>query len=417
MGQPNKYKVQALCRSCDLVAELPVLNYGERASCPRCGALLRQNRKNSNTHAAAYAVTALILLGIVYSYYFIRMDVAELYSSITFYDLTRYLAREGQYLLMGFFSLFTLLVPLFCLGSIILLCLKIPLSRRTTIFLLRWFKRLRPWCMVEIFLAGVLVSFVKLVSYGNIAVGTGFVAYCLFVFFFIKAFILVDPDEFWRGLESPALPRPLRSGQSGLAQGVKLCRCCTAILPEEREKCPRCGERNPARKKHSIQVTLALLISSMMLYLPANIFPVMTTVFLGSGSDSTIIEGASFMWNSGSHFVGLVIFTASVMIPSLKIISLFWLCFTAKRKKAPDGAVCHKSERLYKAVEFVGRWSMIDVFVVVVVSVLVQIAAVMNIFPRVGILYFASVVIVTMFAAEAFDPRLIWDRLKTNTEA
>ena len=285
-----------------------------------------------------------------------------------------------------------------------------------TVFLLRWFKRLKPWCMAEIFLAGVLVSFVKLASYGSISVGTGFAAYCLFVFFFIKAFVLVDPNEFWRAFENPTLPRPVLSGQTGLNQGVKLCRCCAAILPEEQKTCPRCGERNAARKKHSLQVTLALLMSSMMIYLPANIFPVMTTIFLGSGSDSTIIAGASYMWSSGSYFVGFVIFTASVVIPSLKIISLLWLCFTVKRKKNPGDAVCHTTEKLYKAVEFVGRWSMIDVFVVIVVSALVQMAAVMSIFPREGIIYFAFVVIATMFAAEAFDSRLIWDRLKISTE-
>lgn len=417
MDALNKYRLQALCPACDLVVGLPVLRDGERAACPRCGALLYQYRKNGNAHAAAYAVSALLLLGMVYSYYFVRMDVLGLSSSTSFPRLASFLTAQGQYLLVSFFLVFTLFIPLFCLLATILLCLRVPLPRAAVIFLLRWFKRLKPWCMVEIFLAGVLVSFVKLVSYGNISVGAGFAAYCFFVFFFIKTFVLVDPNEFWRAFEPPALPRPAQSGQSGLEQGLKLCRCCTAMLPAEQDKCPRCGEKNPARKKHSIQVTLALLTSSIIIYLPANIFPVMTTVFLGSGEDSTIIAGASYMWTSGSYFVGLVIFIASVMIPSLKIVSLFWLCFTAKRKKAPSGLVCHNTERLYKTVEFVGRWSMIDVFVVIVVSALVQMAAVMSIYPRPGILYFAFVVIVTMFAAGAFDTRLIWDRLKIRAEA
>lgn len=417
MDAINKYKLQALCPSCDLAAELPALNDGERANCPRCGALLYRYKKNSNRNAAAYALTALILLSFMYPYYFVQMDVFGFISRVTLSGLAQFLTAEGQYLLAGFFLAFTFFIPLFCLTSALLLCLKLPLPWQTVVFLLRWFKRLKPWCMAEIFLAGVLVSFVKLISYGSISVDVGFAAYCLYIFFFLKTFVLVDANDFWRTFESPALPGPLLNGRTGLSQGVKLCRCCAAILPEAQVKCPRCGESNPARVKNSIQATLALLACSIMIYLPANIFPVMDTFMLGSGSGSTIIEGASFMWASGAYFVGLVIFVASVMIPSLKIISLLWLCLVAERKKEPDESVCHNTEKVYRMVEFVGRWSMIDVFVVIVVSALVQMSAVMSIYPRDGIIYFSFVVVVTMMAAATFDPRLIWDRLKIEAES
>lgn len=120
MDSRNKYRLQALCPACDLVVELPVLNDGERAACPRCGTVLYQYRKNGNSHAAAYAVTALILLVMVYSYYFIRMDVLGLHSSITFPALTGYLAGQGKYLLVGFFCCLPCLfqcsacLPAFC---------------------------------------------------------------------------------------------------------------------------------------------------------------------------------------------------------------------------------------------------------------------------------------------------------------
>lgn len=157
----------------------------------------------------------------------------------------------------------------------------------------------------------------------------------------------------------------------------------------------------------ALQWTLALLVTSIMLYLPANILPIMVTDLLGSKVPSTILAGVILLWSEGSYPVAAVIFLASIMVPTLKMIAIAWLCWDAKGHGKRDSERMHL---IYEVVEFVGRWSMIDVFVIAVLSALVRMGGLMSIYPAMGALMFALVVIMTMFSAMTFDPRLSWDR-------
>jgi paraquat-inducible protein A len=154
---------------------------------------------------------------------------------------------------------------------------------------------------------------------------------------------------------------------------------------------------------------MALLVTSILLYLPANILPIMITDLLGDKMPSTILAGVVLLWSEGSYPVAMVIFLASIMVPTLKMIAIAWLCLDANgmKRKHRDSERMHL---IYGVVEFVGRWSMIDVFVIAVLSALVRIGGLMNIYPAIGALMFALVVIMTMFSAMTFDPRLSWDR-------
>jgi paraquat-inducible protein A len=135
----------------------------------------------------------------------------------------------------------------------------------------------------------------------------------------------------------------------------------------------------------------------------------MVTEALGNKMNSTILAGVILLWGEGSYPVAMVIFIASIMVPSLKMLAIGWLCWDAngKGKKRDDSERMHL---IYEVVEFVGRWSMIDVFVIAVLSALVHIGLLMSVYPATGALLFALVVILTMFAAMTFDPRLTWDR-------
>ena len=161
------------------------------------------------------------------------------------------------------------------------------------------------------------------------------------------------------------------------------------------------------RRKNSLQWTMALLVTSIMLYLPANILPIMITDLLGDKMPSTILAGVILLWGEGSYPVAGVIFIASIMVPTLKMIAIAWLCWDAKGHGKRDSERMHL---IYEVVEFVGRWSMIDVFVIAVLSALVRMGGLMSIYPAMGASMFALVVIMTMFAAMTFDPRLSWDR-------
>ncbi|EMB4114643.1 TPA: membrane integrity-associated transporter subunit PqiA, partial [Serratia marcescens] len=268
----------------------------------------------------------------------------------------------------------------------------------------------KTWCMVEIFLAGVLVSFVKLMAYGDIGIGSSFVPYCLFCLLQVRAFQCVDRRWLWQDIEpAPRLDRPLTVGRTGMRQGVRSCACCTAILPANQVRCPRCHTNGYVRRRHSLQWTLALLVTSIMLYIPANLMPIMVTEALGNKMNSTIMAGVVLLWGSGSYPVAMVIFIASIMVPSLKMLAIGWLCWDANGRKKPR-ADSERMHLIYEVVEFVGRWSMIDVFVIAVLSALVRMGQLMSIYPATGAVLFALVVILTMFAAMTFDPRLTWDR-------
>ncbi len=188
-------------------------------------------------------------------------------------------------------------------------------------------------------------------------------------------------------------------------RGLALCHACAKVAPVDSQRCPRCRAPLHLRKPNALARTWALLISAALLYLPANLLPVLDVESSVKGTQkSTIISGVIQFWQDGDYPVAVIIFTASVLIPILKMIALVWLCLAAGRGGHPVGTT-----RLYRITEFIGRWSMVDVFVVAILVGVVQLGAVMTIRPGAGALAFAGVVILTMLAAISFDPRLIWD--------
>lgn len=182
--------------------------------------------------------------------------------------------------------------------------------------------------------------------------------------------------------------------------------CEDTLAPVLHADCPRCGAPLHRRRPDSIARAWALLLAAVIFYIPANVLPVMYTRMLGGGSDSTIMGGVLQFWQSGSYGIALVIFIASVAVPCTKFLVLTLLLVTAQRRSTwamPERA------RLYRMVELVGYWSMLDVLVVAIVAALVKFHALSDIEPRIGILFFGVVVILTMLSSMSFDPRLIWD--------
>lgn len=202
---------------------------------------------------------------------------------------------------------------------------------------------------------------------------------------------------------SELLPRAARVGLAG-------CHTCGKVAPVTLGDCPRCGSHLHLRKPDSIQRTIALMIAAAALYIPANILPIMTVVELGDITENTIFSGMMAFWRQGAYPIAIVIFTASILIPLLKMISLTWLCLAATGKTHPSPGMLGK---VYWFTELLGRWSMVDIFVVGILVALVQLGNYMTITPGPGALAFAGVVVLTMFAAMSFEPRLLWDRLET----
>ncbi len=397
----------ALCPACDLMVVLPLLLCGTKANCPRCKTTLSSCWREPGKHCIGYAISALFMLLLANLFPFVEMNVAGITHYITLIHIPTVLFNEDYVPLATLFMVTVQLIPLFCMLAILLLCCKTLHSLWLRVWLAKYLFQLKAWCMVEIFLAGVLVSLVKLHAWGDIGAGTSFIPYCLFCLLQIRAFQCVDQRWLWQDIApAPLFDVRVKTGETGLSQGLRSCSCCCAILPLSLRQCPRCYCYGYARRRHSLQWTMALLLTSVILYIPANIMPVMVTQGLGNTITSTIMAGIIFLWQEGSYPVAIVIFIASIMVPSLKILAIGWLCWGAQDKGDPE-----RLHVIYQLVESVGRWSMIDVFVIVLLSSLVRMGKFMSVYPDKGAILFAMVVILTMLAAMAFDARLIWDRI------
>jgi len=200
--------------------------------------------------------------------------------------------------------------------------------------------------------------------------------------------------------------------------GLLSCEACQLLsLPASATEpgfCRRCGEQLEFRRYASIQITWALVIAAAICYIPANALPVLNTTTLGTSEGDTILGGVAFLYTSGSWPLALIVLIASVMIPLGKLAALVYLLITVQR-----GSIASSPERtrLYRMVEFIGRWSMLDVFVDAFTVALVQLQPLMSVAPGPGVLFFAAVVVLTMLAAESFDPRLIWDATNPHQQA
>lgn len=198
-------------------------------------------------------------------------------------------------------------------------------------------------------------------------------------------------------------------------QGLLACHTCglvaKAVSSGHHAWCPRCGAALHFRKADSLSRTWAFLIASVILYIPANVLPVMETSSLFGSQRDTIMSGVVYLWVSGSWPLAVVVFVASVLVPLAKIFALALLATSVQLRSKWQP---HQRTRLYRIVELVGRWSMLDIYVIAILVALVQLKAVATIHPGPAAASFAAVVVLTMLAAMNFDPRLIWDPLETD---
>lgn len=199
---------------------------------------------------------------------------------------------------------------------------------------------------------------------------------------------------------------------SAAAVGLGACSVCGLVSrarPPVRAACPRCGAGLRLRKAGSLGWTTAFLATAALLFVPANVLPVMTTTTIARSHSDTILSGVAALWRAGAWPLSLLVLIASLVVPGLKIAALGLLVATTRRRSAWRR---HERTRLYRLVERVGRWSMLDIFVVAVLVALVQIKAVAQIEAGPAAVAFGAVVVLTIFAANSFDARLIWDPIR-----
>jgi paraquat-inducible protein A len=258
--------------------------------------------------------------------------------------------------------------------------------------------------MLEVFLLGVFVAYTRLQAIAEVDVGPGLYALGGVMVCLIAADTTLDHETVWdqlavRGLlhlrEPPATHR--RIG----------CDTCRLVLNAPSGwPCPRCGYRLRQRKRQSTLRAWCLLFAATVLYLPANIFPILTVIRFGRGQPSTIMEGVVELMQAHMWPLAALVFMASIVVPLVKLVALTTMLLTTHSGTA---WALRGRTRLYRFVESIGRWSMIDVFMLTVLVALVHMGFLATVLPGAGAICFASVVVLTMFATQAFDPRLMWD--------
>ncbi len=202
---------------------------------------------------------------------------------------------------------------------------------------------------------------------------------------------------------------------TAMQRGLQSCEACGLLSRpapgHEEGRCPRCDEELEFRKRASFQRTWAYLIAAAICYIPANVLPVLTTTTAAGAESDTILQGVVLLWSPTGWPLSIIVLVASIMIPSAKILALGYLLISAQRGSSANN---EQRIRMYRMVEFIGRWSMVDVFVDTFTAALIQLQPLMSVEPGPGLIFFAAVVVFTMLAVEAFDPRLIWDAVSLN---
>ncbi len=392
---------------------MPPLHPGQRASCPRCDHTLSHRHFRPAERSLAFAISALIALLAALCFPFISFESRGVSNAIQLADTSASLVALHEPF-VGILVLLTVIVlPAVYLLAVIWLHLGLlqrrPLPRSYRIA--RALSHLGPWMMADVFVIGALVSLIKIAGMASVDLGVSFWSFCVYALLLLLTTRSIDTDWMWFSLAGePLAPEGCRPGEPAAEQGLTGCPTCGLVSRLShfgRGRCERCGEPLRFRGSHSLQKTWALLIAATLCYIPANLYPIMTTTSLGDETPSTIIGGVLIFLGHGDWPIALIIFTASVVVPIGKVFALSWLCITVKRSGEPRFK--HKRQKLYRITELIGRWSMIDVFVVAILVSLVHAGSLLSITPGPAALAFSAVVVITMLAANSFDPRLIWD--------
>ena len=423
-----------LCRSCDLVFEMPPYQRGVKVVCPRCRTQQRSGYKVSIYDLAVVSIASVIMLFTALTLPFLSISALGISQSMSLISIF-YVLQDNWALLLYVCLLFTFLFPL---GMHLIVIAHVFLRLKLTPTVANLYAFCYRFAMVDVFILGVLVSLVKLVGLAEVSFHVGFFTAMVFALLMIWCYRHGSPYRIW-GLvlhHTSAGLMQAKVGVRGIDQGLIMCRHCGMVYrrlspPSPAQKaragaqgsinarhatlydgvqaCPRCGSCNDNRARHCGQKTMALLITALILYVPSNVYPIMFTGYLGSNLGSNIIDGVISLWGMGSYFVALVILVASICIPVIKILCLIALLIYAYFRPT---ACPSKFSKLYHLVLFIGRWSMIDVFVVIIMSTVVRITGIITIDPGIAIIFFCGVVLITMLAADEFDERLIWDNLR-----
>lgn len=413
----NSPMTMIACHECDLLQRKIPLLPGRVARCIRCGAQLYRVENRSIDHTLALTVTAAILFILANIFPIIGLQIQGTRNDTSLISAVHTLWNQGMWPVAGLVFFTTFLAPGAVLAIMIHILWALKRGRIPAGFtlIMRLLRIFNPWGMVEVFIIGVMVALVKLTHYGTLIPGIAFWSLAVLTLLMAATASSFNAHDIWnRGTRcAPTGKHPVSDTPvTAVAHGLLSCHFCSLLSQGDHNgrtlHCPRCMTPLHARKPNSVARSWAFLIAAYILYIPANVLPIMETSSLFGAQADTIMSGIIYLWHSGSWDLALVVFIASIVVPLLKLIALTLLLISVQRRSTWQPL---QRTKLYRIVELVGRWSMLDIYVVAILAALVQIGALATVNAGPGALAFGAVVVLTMFAAMEFDPRLIWDPL------
>ncbi len=402
------------CHDCGLFQRVARLRPGQVAECERCAAVLRRRRRNSLGTTLALACSGLLLLLTAGISPLMGFRLAGQERLTTLVQLPSGFEAQSMPLLAVVVGATTLLAPFLRLSLTILLLAGLRrLSRGTLVVLARLRDVLTPWAMIEVFMLGLFVAYTRLEAKATVMVGGGVWALGALMLVTAWADTWLDEHALWTAIGRrgrPAAPAP--EAAAGRLMGCDCCHLVSRGRPGL--ACPRCDTPLRDRKPQPISRSWALMIAAGLLYIPANAYPILTLTSLGHAVPSTILGGVQELIEYRMWPLAALVFIASVLVPMLKLLGLGTLLVLAQRGSPHR---LRDRTRLFRLVDFIGRWSMIDVFMLSVLTTLVQMGAVTTVTPGPGAVAFACVVVLTMLSALCFDPRVMWDAAQSRSAA
>ena len=407
------------CHDCGLLQKIQHMPEDGVVKCCRCKAVLRRRQRiapeQSIEHTLALVFTAIILLIVANAFPILHLQVAGHEMSATLFAGVQHFLSHDMKALAALVFLTSIGAPLLQLGS--LLYILLPLYLKKTPWqaphVYRFIRFITSWSMLEVFMLGILVSMVKLGGMATVAPGIGLWAFGSLIFLLAAIVASSDSEIIWEKISTYNRPE---INYDNLDRAILVnCHDCNllASLPtgdHHDVNCHRCDSPLHFRKPNSLARSSALLIAAIVMYIPANLLPMMVVTNLGHTEGDTIMSGVIYLLSSGDWPLALVIFVASIIVPSIKLIILTFLQISVRFKMQWNPS---ERTRLYRLTEAIGRWSMVDIFVVTLMAALIQIQGIAEIEAGLGAIAFGSVVVLTLLSAAAFDPRLIWDNLET----
>lgn len=398
------------CRHCDTLHTAVEVEPGGMATCQRCGYVLFRRSRHSISFWSALTAAALAVFAIANLFPLARLTVLGKALDVTFVGALWLSWEQGHYILSALTGLVGFWMPLtqLCFLFWALGCIRRGRLPPDFPYAMRLYYLAMPWSMVPVLMLGIIVAIVKFAGLAVLQPGPGMWAFALLTFM-LTGLSRLDSPRLWRHAEEAGLTMVARyTGQA--LERLAACRNCDYVQecdPATTVSCARCGSLVRKRKPDMQVRTWALMAAAAVIYVPANVLPMMEIRSALGASNHTILGGVLELWRLGSWDLAVIVFVASVVVPITKLIALAVLLLADRWRG--DG-VQRQRTRLYELVEFIGQWSMLDVFVVILMAAMANFPGVSQIIAGPAAASFGVVVVLTMLAAMSYDPRTGWDR-------